>query len=79
MRERGVFSKALNNAIVQLKKVLHHGFGERTIDEAVARPRGLEGLTLRFGAGKAKEILLHRKHLRQRMERHTVRNRRTLR
>jgi hypothetical protein len=79
LRERGVFSKALNNTIWQLKKLIGHGFGERAINEAVARPRELEGLTLRFGSAKAKEILLHRRHSRLRRERQLLRNRRSLR
>ena len=79
LRDKGVFSKAINRSIGSLKKLIGHGFGERSISEAIARPRELEGLTLRFGASKANEILLHRSKSRRRMERHRVRNRRTLR
>ena len=43
-----------------LKRLMFAGFGRRTIDQAVADPRGLVSLTLRFGRQKARDILLDR-------------------
>ena len=36
------------------------GFGRRTIDAAVSRPKGIAALTLKHGRKKAKDILLNR-------------------
>ena len=46
--------------ISHLKNLISAGFGRRTIDEAVANPRGKVALTLKYGREKARDILLHR-------------------
>lgn len=46
--------------IPNLKRLVFAGFGRRTIDEAVANPRGKVALTLKYGREKAKDILLRR-------------------
>lgn len=79
LKERGVYSKSLNRSLWQQKKLLDHGFPDRAINEAIANPRGMEGLTFKYGAKKAEEIMLHRKQTRRRMERQKFRNRRELR
>lgn len=43
-----------------LKRLISAGFGMRTIDEAVANPRGKIALTLKYGRGKARRILRKR-------------------
>jgi len=48
-----------------LKKLIFAGFGRRTIDEAVANPRGEIALTLKHGREKARDIL--RKRARRRL------------
>ena len=48
-----------------LKKLIFAGFGRRTIDEAVANPRGKIALTLKYGREKARDIL--RKRARRRL------------
>lgn len=45
----------------QMRKLVSHGFADRTLDEAMAHPRGKVALTLQHGLKKAKEILLRRK------------------
>lgn len=40
-----------------LRRLMFAGFGRRTIDEAVAQPYELVGLTLKFGREKARAIL----------------------
>lgn len=49
-----------------LKKLIFAGFGRRTIDEAIANPRGIVALTLKYGREKARQILrrLARRRLR---------------
>jgi len=46
--------------ISDLENLISAGFGRRTIDEAVAKPRGKVALTLRYGRQRAKDILLAR-------------------
>jgi hypothetical protein len=46
--------------ISRLRQLIFAGFGRRTIDEAIAKPRGVVALTLRYGRKKANEILLKR-------------------
>ena len=79
LRERGVYSKRLNFLLVQQKKLLDHGFSDRSFNEAIANPRGREALTFKYGTKKAEDIMLHRKQARRRMERQRFRNRRELR
>lgn len=43
-----------------LKRLMFAGFGRRTIDQAIANPRGKVALTLKYGKEKAKDILLAR-------------------
>ena len=43
-----------------LKRLMFAGFGRRTIDEAVSKPRGKVALTLKYGREKARDILLAR-------------------
>jgi len=45
------------NRIPNLEKLVFAGFGRRTIDEAVAKPRGKIALTLKYGRKKTREIL----------------------
>jgi len=56
----GISKKEARLGIRDLKKLIFAGFGRRTIDEAIAKPRGKVSLTLRYGRKKAKEILLER-------------------
>ena len=56
----GISEKEAKCGIRDLKKLIFRGFGRRTIDEAVARPRGKVALTLRYGRENAKDILLER-------------------
>ena len=44
----------------KLKKLISGGFARRTIDEAIANPRGKIALTLKYGRERAKDILLKR-------------------
>ena len=53
-------SKKTRYNLSQLKKLLHRGFGRRTINEAIADPYGKVSLTLQYGRKKAEEILLAR-------------------
>jgi len=46
--------------IPKLKKLISGGFARRTIDEAIANPRGKIALTLKYGRERAKDILLKR-------------------
>lgn len=46
--------------ISDLKKLIFAGFGRRTIDEAVANPRGKVAFTLKYGREKARDILSDR-------------------
>lgn len=46
--------------IPELKKLIFAGFARRTIDEAVANPRGKIALTLKYGRERAKDMLLKR-------------------
>ena len=56
----GISKKEARLGIRDLKKLIFAGFGRRTIDEAIARPRGKVALTLIYGRENAKEILLER-------------------
>ena len=55
-----ISKKEARLGIRDLKKLMFRGFGRRTIDEAIARPRGKVALTLRYGRENAKDILLER-------------------
>ena len=50
----------LKKSISQMRNLIRSGFSRRTIDEAVSRPRGIVGLTLKYGRDDAKKILLAR-------------------
>jgi hypothetical protein len=52
--------KKIRTDIKYDKQLIFAGFGRRTIDEAITRPRGKVALTLRYGRKKAKDILLER-------------------
>jgi hypothetical protein len=79
LRKHGYSSGALDRNREQWVKLLDHNFGGRTMDEAIARPRGIEGLTLKYGASKASEILYRRSRSRLRRKRQSLRDRRRLR
>lgn len=49
------------NKVAGLRTLVAAGFGRRTIDEAMARPRGKVALTLKHGREKALRILNRRK------------------
>jgi hypothetical protein len=55
-----ISKKEAKLGIRDLKKLIFRGFGRRTIDEAIARPRGKVALTLIYGRENAKDILLER-------------------
>ena len=55
-----ISKKEAELGIRDLKKLMFRGFGRRTIDEAIARPRGKVALTLRYGRENARDILLER-------------------
>jgi len=55
-----ISKKEARLGIRDLKKLMFRGFGRRTIDEAIARPRGKVALTLIYGRENAKDILLER-------------------
>ena len=55
-----ISKKEAELGIRDLKKLMFRGFGRRTIDEAIARPRGKVSLTLRYGRKNARDILLER-------------------
>lgn len=55
-----ISKKEARLGIRDLKKLIFAGFGRRTIDEAIARPRGKVALTLIYGRENAKDILLER-------------------
>lgn len=48
-----------------LKKLIFAGFSRRTVDEAVANPRGEIALTLKYGRERARDML--RKRARRRL------------
>jgi hypothetical protein len=52
------------------------GFGQRTIDEAYANPKGEVALTLKYGRRKAKDILANRERTRRSLNRKYRRKRR---
>jgi regulator of extracellular matrix RemA (YlzA/DUF370 family) len=54
------WKKKIRNDIKDTKQLIFAGFGRRTINEAIARPRERVALTLKYGRTKAKEILLQR-------------------
>lgn len=55
--------RALQNdsKISVLRNLIAAGFGRRTIDEAIANPRGTVALTLKYGREKALRIIEKRK------------------
>jgi hypothetical protein len=55
-----ISKKEAELGIRDLKKLMFRGFGRRTIDEAIARPRGKVALTLRYGRENARRILSER-------------------
>jgi hypothetical protein len=55
-----ISKKEAELGIRDLKKLMFRGFGRRTIDEAIARPRGKVALTLIYGRENARDILLER-------------------
>jgi len=49
------------NKVAGIRTLINAGFGRRTIDEAMARPRGKVALTLKYGRDKALRIEKRRK------------------
>jgi len=70
------WKKKIRSDIKDTRQLVFAGFGRRTIDEAIVRPRGRIALTLKYGRTKATDILLKRArerlgtlHLRRRKKR----------
>lgn len=63
-KKKRLAPRAARRWISDLKRLMFAGFGRRTIDEAIANPRGEVALTLEYGRENAKEILLERKRKR---------------
>jgi hypothetical protein len=59
-KKKRLAPRAARRRISDLKNLMFAGFGRRTIDEAIANPRGEVALTLIYGRENAKEILLER-------------------
>ena len=57
---RRTYRPKLSQGWISFLRKLVPSFGRRTIDEAVANPRGKVALTLKYGRKKAKDILLDR-------------------
>jgi hypothetical protein len=52
--------RKIRASIKDLEQLIFAGFGRRTVDEAIARPRERVALTLKYGRKRAKQILLER-------------------